>query len=346
MLVETFQIATTSQAASQILQSGREAQSAIAAAMDELWGEVLGGGLYLALVQFSLLFAVGSLVLFMVQLSQALMEDERKPMTDLIFPIIVIVLLANNGAVLADFTRASRDVINTTNQTLLESISSSISLQEAYQSVMGEIGAQSAIESLANNCQSMADPAAQQTCLADAAAQAEDIATSMASPPSGAWDKFVSAVKDPVGAGVAAIASTIQVALRGWIIAFGIAFQWVVEISLLLTALIGPIAVALTLLPVQAKALYSWLIGFFSVGMVKIYFNVIVGLIATMVVNAGENDPMIFAFATGLISPILAMVLAAGGGMAVFSSIPRITQTIASKMPDMNFMPDEINIKL
>ncbi|MEQ8469127.1 hypothetical protein [Coleofasciculus sp. E1-EBD-02] len=340
-------LADTSQAASQILQEGQNAQSAIAAAMDGLWDEVLGGGLYLALVQLSLLFAVGTLVLFMVQWSQAVLnDDERKPMTDLIFPVIVVVLLANNGAVLADTTKAFRGIINQTNETLLSSVSASVSLQEAYQSVVGEIGAQSAIESLASNCQTIAEPTAQQNCLTDAAAQAQSLADQMQAPPSNWFSRFMDGVKDPVGAGVSAIASTIQLAIRGWIIAFGIAFQWTVEISLLLTGLIGPVAVGLSLLPVQAKAIYSWLIGFFSVGMVKIYFNVIVGLVATMVVNAGENDPMIFAFATGLLSPILAMILAAGGGMAVFNSIPKITQTIANRIPDANFMPDEIKIKI
>jgi hypothetical protein len=326
-------LADTSQAASQILQDGIQAQAAIASAMDNLWNEVLGGGLYLALSQLGTFFAVGTLILFIVQWSQSLISgEEYKPMSELVFPILVIILLANNGTALAEATKGLRSMINQTNQTLLSTVSASVSLQEAYQMVTGEIGAQSAIESLASNCQSIADPTAQQTCLTDAAAQAQTLADGMPTPPSGGFSKFVEGIKDPLGAGISAIASTLQLALRGWLIAFGIAFQWVVEISLLLTGLIGPVAVGLSLMPVKSKAIYGWLIGFFSVGMVKIYFNVIAGLVATMVVNAGANDPMIFAFATGLLSPLLALTLAAGGGMAIFNSIPKVTGMVIGRV--------------
>jgi hypothetical protein len=110
-------------------------------------------------------------------------------------------------------------------------------------------------------------------------------------------------------------------AVRGWLLAFGIAFQWIVEVSMLLTGLLGPLAVGGTLLPVGQKAIFAWLTGFFSIGIVKLSFNIICGLVATMVVKAGNNDPMIFAFATGILAPILSLLLATGGGMAVFNSL-------------------------
>jgi hypothetical protein len=94
--------------------------------------------------------------------------------------------------------------------------------------------------------------------------------------------------------------------------AFGIAFQWVVEVSLLLTALLAPLAVGGSLLPIGQKAIFAWLTGFFSVGIVKLSFNIIVGLIATVVLNAGDSDPMVFAFATSILAPILSLALAAG----------------------------------
>jgi hypothetical protein len=63
---------------------------------------------------------------------------------------------------------------------------------------------------------------------------------------------------------------------------------------MLLTALLGPLAVGGSLLPVGQKAIFAWLTGFFSVGMIKLCFNIISGLVATMVLNADNNDPMIF----------------------------------------------------
>ncbi|HBL12326.1 MAG TPA: hypothetical protein DD379_13140 [Cyanobacteria bacterium UBA11162] len=326
-------LADTSQTASKILEEGILAQSSIASAMDNLWNEVLGGGLYLAIANLGTFFAVGTLVIFIVQWGQAIADSgDYKPLTEIIWPILVIALLSNNGTALAEATKGLRGIINQTNQTLLATVSASVSLQEAYQMVAGEVGAQSAIESLASNCKTIADPVEQQNCLTEAATQAQDLAQGLQTPPSSGFSKFVQGLQDPVGAGISAISSTIQLALRGWLMAFGIAFQWVVEISLLLTGLLGPLAVGLTLMPVGSKAIYAWLIGFFTVGMVKINFNIISGLVATMVVNAGANDPMIFAFATGLISPILALGLAAGGGMAILNSIPSITGIFLRKV--------------
>lgn len=326
-------LADTSQTASKILEEGILAQSSIASAMDNLWNEVLGGGLYLAIANLGTFFAVGTLVIFIVQWGQAIADSgDYKPLTEIIWPILVIALLSNNGTALAEATNGLRGIINQANQTLLATVSASVSLQEAYQMVAGEVGAQSAIESLASNCKTIADPVEQQNCLTEAATQAQDLAQGLQTPPSSGFSKFVQGLQDPVGAGISAISSTIQLALRGWLMAFGIAFQWVVEISLLLTGLLGPLAVGLTLMPVGSKAIYAWLIGFFTVGMVKINFNIISGLVATMVVNAGANDPMIFAFATGLISPILALGLAAGGGMAILNSIPSITGIFLRKV--------------
>lgn len=106
----------------------------------------------------------------------------------------------------------------------------------------------------------------------------------------------------------------------------GIAFQWLVEITLLLTALISPLAVAGSLLPLQQRPLFTWLLGFYSVGLCKLFYNIIVGLVAYILSNnTSSGNPsggtIIIAIAVGILSPILAVGLAAGGGMATFMSL-------------------------
>ncbi|NEQ64379.1 MAG: hypothetical protein F6K21_02550 [Symploca sp. SIO2D2] len=331
-MISEILLANTGQTASQILEEGVLAQSAIAEAMNNLWEEVLGGGLYFAITRLGVFFAVGTLLLFVVQWAKAMIDgDNPQSFSEMIWPLIVIVLLANNGAVLADGTRGLRNIINETNLLLLETTSSTVSLQSAYQKVMGEVGAEAAIKSVVSQCSAIVDPQQQSDCLNNAAAQAQEIANSLPTPPSSGLSQFIQAITNPVETGMKAISSTFQLAVRGWLIAFGVAFQWVTEVSLLLTGLLGPLAVGASLLPVGAKSIYAWLIGFFSVGMVKICFNIITGLVATMVVNADANDPMIFAFATGLIAPILSLALAAGGGMAVFNSLTSTASFILRK---------------
>ncbi len=317
------------EAASKITQDSAAASEAIATAMDGLWNDVLTGGLYAAIARLGVFFAVGTLLIFMVQWTRQMVDGESsKAFTDIIWPIVVVFLLANNGAVLASGTRGLREIINQTNQTLLTSTSNSIRLQEAYQQVMQQTGAESAVRGLIQQCNAVADPQQQTECLDNAARQAEEIAAQTNGKKEGWFPDF----------GLSEFLSTniFQLAVRGWLIAFGIAFQWLIEISLLLTALLGPLAIGGSLLPVGQKAIFAWLVGFFSVGMVKLSFNIISGLVATLVLNADTNDPLIFAFATGLLAPILSLAIATGGGMTVFNSLSTVgTFGLSNLLPQL-----------
>ena len=317
---------TTSGDATKIVQEGAAASSAIAASFDQMWTDVIksGGGLYGAIANLGMLFAVGSLVFWAVTFARALIEDNYfQSSEEIAWVLIVTVLLANQGQLLATGTIALREIINQVNQTVLASTSSSVSLQDAYKQIMQETGKQDVAQGLVSQCASVADPDQQKACLDNAKAQSQQIAGGQQS---SGLQKFL----DDVG-GVLQT-NLLTMAARGWLMAFGIAFQWVVEVSLLLTALLAPLAVGGSLLPIGQKAIFAWLTGFFSVGIVKLSFNIIVGLIATIVLNAGDSDPMVFAFATSILAPILSLALAAGGGMAVFSSLSGASTFVMGRM--------------
>jgi hypothetical protein len=310
------QIPNPGQAASTITEDGVAASQAIAQSVDKLWDDVLQGGLYGAIANLGVFFAVGTLLIFIVQWTKEMIDGESsKGFTEIIWTIVVIVLLANNGQPLATATKGLRTIINQTNQTLLASTSASIQLQEAYQQIMVKTGKGDAIQSLINQCNAITDPTQQAECLQNAAAQAKEIEADLDQDNRPEWVKSISDFFNT---------NIFQLAMRGWLFALAIAFQWIIEVCMLLTALLGPLAVGGSLLPVGSKAIFAWLTGFFSVGMIKLCFNIISGLISTMVLNSENNDPMIFAFAIGILAPILSVVLAAGGGMAVFRSFSSI----------------------
>jgi hypothetical protein len=303
------------QAASTITSDGVAASEAVAQAIDRLWDDILSGGLYGALANLGVFFAVGSLLIFIVQWTREMVDgDNSKAFSEMIWPLIVIVLLVNNAQPLASATKGLRGIINETNKTLLASTSASIQLQEAYQQVMLKTGKTDAIRGLTTQCNAIADPTQQAECLQSSARQAKEIESQLDNRPD-----LLKGVSDFFNTNV------FQLAVRGWLLAFGIAFQWIIEVCMLLTALLGPLAVGGSLLPIGQKAVFAWLTGFFSVGMIKLCFNIISGLVATLVLNADNNDPMIFAFAIGILSPVLSVVLAAGGGMAIFNSFSSIT---------------------
>lgn len=314
--------------ASQIINQSAQGSQYISDELNQLWDDVLGGGLYLTLANLGLLFAVGTLLIFLVQLAKDLIDgEEARSFGELIWPILVLCLLANDAELLANSTKGMRSLINQVNQTILTQTSSSISLQEAYQKVMVEIGSEDLARAILAQCASKADPLQQQDCVNNAVEQAR---ASAPTNPSRSYQNFLDSLnplqqgQNLVNALQTSVQNTLIMAARGLLIAFGMAFQWLVEITWLLTALLGPLAVGGTLLPVGQRAIFAWLIGFYSVGLVKLSLNIVTGLVATLVVNAGDNDPMIFAFAVGVLSPILSLALAAGAGKAVFDALQTV----------------------
>lgn len=310
--------------AEEILEAGRTSQQLIAQAMDQLWQDVLlgtgpgGPALYGALANLGLFFALGTFMLWLTKWTKSMIDDEgNNPISELIWPLIVIVLMSNRGAVLAQCTLELRSIINQTNEKILTSTVDGVRLDEAYRQRMQEIGAQDAIAAIQQQCSSITDPVQQENCNKKAKQDAARIESRLENPPSNSWNPVTNAVDAALSAARQAVAEAIKIILFG----LSFAFQWVVEISLLLTALVGPLAVGGTLLPSGQKAMFAWLVGFFSIGMVKLSFNIIVGLVATLTLNSGPTDPLIFALVVGLLSPILSLVIAAGGGMAVFTQI-------------------------
>jgi hypothetical protein len=321
-------LATASSDATKIVEEGALASSTIAQSFDQMWADVInsGGGLYGAISNLGMLFAVGTFVWWAVSFAKALIHDDYiKPAEDIIWVIVVGILLANQGQLLAQSTLGLRGIINQTNQAVLNSTSNSFRLQDAYKQIMQETGKQDVAQGLLSQCASIVDTEQQKACIDNAKAQSQQVAGNGQSPSSG-FQKFLNNV------GGILQANLFVVAARGLLMSFGIAFQWAIEMSLLLTGLLAPLAVGASLLPVGAKAIFAWLTGFFAVGMTKLSFNIICGLIATMVLNSGSDDSMVFIFFTSVLAPILSIVLASGGGMAVFNSLTSAGSFVAGKV--------------
>jgi hypothetical protein len=100
-----------------------------------------------------------------------------------------------------------------------------------------------------------------------------------------------------------------------------IAYQNLLEASLIITALLGPIAVGGSLLPYGPRAVFAWLAGFFSVGFARLCFNIIVGLASVVATGSEGGDPFWFALFAGLLAPVLASGLASGAGFVAWTSI-------------------------
>jgi hypothetical protein len=113
------------------------------------------------------------------------------------------------------------------------------------------------------------------------------------------------------------------------IMSFRKGFAYIIEIMMLVTGLIGPIFLGLSLFPVGTKPLIAWGVSFLSLGFCKICYSLISGLASIAFVLAGpENTDMtVVAVVLGLLSPALAFSIASNSGIGALNTIGQTAQS-------------------
>ncbi|RAM50027.1 MAG: hypothetical protein C6Y22_19785 [Hapalosiphonaceae cyanobacterium JJU2] len=342
-MLEHLVIATDPFFGQDILENAAAGAQLVAEGFNELWQETLNGNLYGSMCKVGQFFAIATLTLFMVELGKNwINQEDMKALSSWIWPILVIGLLANNGTLLRSGTLAIRGYINTVNNDILEFTAAGANLEVAFNRAVGNIALQQQVGAAMERCRSIPGNTQDSiTCLQQAEAEIKTSAPDLfkgSAPDSGSWEfnplKSLSDAKDALenlSPGQIAekigntITSTIGSMITGFVavilLALNNAYQWGIEFTMLLTALLGPLAIGGSLLPFGAKPIFAWLTGYFTVGMAKLCFNIIIGLCGQLIANSEQNQPMIFLLFVGLVSPILASALAAGGGIAVWTGL-------------------------
>jgi len=112
------------------------------------------------------------------------------------------------------------------------------------------------------------------------------------------------------------------------------AFVNMLEAALLITSLFAPIALGLSLLPLQGRPIWAWLSGFISLFGLQLGYNIIIGLSAAILVNSGAElaSDIAFLFFISVFAPILASLIAGGGGIALYNGIANNVKAIVDIM--------------
>jgi hypothetical protein len=326
-------------------QQAQATANAVADAWGPTWTNVFNGpGIYPAINGLALTFAGVCLIFYVVSwFGDSLQGELQKSWGEFIWPIIVITLLGNGGAAMANVTLGLHDLINKTNDTLLQATVGFVQLKDAYDSVKGQTVVQGQIGQIIDGCRRFADDK-QLKCLEDAKTQVDQIVAPYQSknwPWVDALSNYAKSVIDSAtqaatgqtnpAAGVlsGAIAGLNALWRPEWeaiiqtvLIAMQFAFSNLIEVSLLMVGVMGPVAVAGSLLPVgSGRPIFAWLTGILSLAMAKLSFNVVVGLTSTVIVSANAGDSLWFPLFLGILSPVLALAMSTFGGLAVFTGI-------------------------
>jgi hypothetical protein len=334
----------------ELLGNGSTTAKTITDSWDKQWLDVLQNtdtnNLYRLLTNLGVFFAVGTLLFFMVQwIKDILYYEYSRPISALIWPFLVVMLLniSEHGSLLSNLTLAVRNFINVVNQQVIATDDAN----QIYQQALNMSISEEVAGSLLRPCQSFTGE--QQTeCFIKAAAKIEPLwqeyKNLYGNKP---WIDRLKTKVDDIKYGTATISenafnsllgSTTQTSLKYFFISLQYAFQNLIEATMLLIATLGPIAVGGSLLPVAGKPIFAWLVGFLSMGIAKISFNIIAILTATVIVKGpGENpnldlDLMWFIIFLGLLAPILSLLVAASGGFAVLNALNSTTSWVKERI--------------
>ncbi len=327
-----------------ILEAANGAAIEISESFDKLWEQTLNGNLYGAISKVGQLFALATLLFYMVDLAKNwINQEDMKALSSWIWPIIVISLMAGNGTLLRSGTLTVRNYINTINNDLLQYTAKGANLEVAYKRAVGNIALQQQVGNAMERCRSLPGGSKDTAqCLEQAELELKQSAPKLfndAAPESeDSWEYNIldtlsgmkdalsnlspGAIAEKIGNSImGSIGSVVQGFAAVILLGLANAYQWGVEFSMLLTALLGPLAVGGSLLPYGQRSIFAWLSGFMGIGMAKLSFNIVTGLCAQLIANAEENQPMIFLLFVGIISPFLASALGAGGGLAAWAAM-------------------------
>ena len=325
--------------------SGVEKTKSIAAQWDVVWEQIFGLSnqaiagqlLYNVLAQIGHLFAVGCLVVLGFQLFNQLNEGRWDVLNQFLWALVVAALLANNGKLLVEVSSLLRDYIRYVNQQVLDYALAGSSLQDNFEKFQQSLATRAIAANYLQHCEFMVGEE-QKQCLEEVAGRLEVALRNMQqggnNSPSLDWllglvqrllpvDPLTGAVMnsntDELGS---LFIPSWESAVFSILNAFMEAYQHFLELSLVLTGLMGPLAVGGSLLPGGPKALWAWLTGFFSIGFAKLAFNITAGLAATAAASSDQiPDQLPLYTIFGLMAPLISSGLALGGGLAVWNSL-------------------------
>jgi hypothetical protein len=330
---------------------------AVPVALNDLWNIAMQGNLYRLTSSIGLLIAVLAVGFWCVKFYQALEEGGLKPaVNEMIFPIILIIFLSNGGKGLSEATSSVRDIMNNVNQSVNKVIDSEVSLETAIK-VLGDTSlTRAAIDFSYAVCNAIVDVQKFDTCINAAIQTGNAVVTGRTSSwPTGGGTKMRDALKKwqksledltknrattpeaaqkIINIGNAdfkkdgSLNATAQ-ELERIALSFRGSFLYIVETMMLITGLVGPIFLGLSLFPVGTKPLIAWGTSFLSLGFCKICFSLISGLSAVAMVFAGPDnvDMLVASLTLGVLAPVLAFSIASGSGIQALSTVSYSTQS-------------------
>lgn len=343
------------------IENNRAISDAVREGLKQTWIDAFKSPLYDSIAFVGATIAVMFIGLWTAQfLRQHLGEADAglaRGLTELLFPFALVLLLANpttygpsNGPMLGSLTLGAHDLMNEVSDFVLSKLSNVPGSQPITEAGVKTF-AQSTASTAITDCAKLPEQSTRTECLLAADEKIRQILNNYLS--TTAWaqplyfqlqEQIRDALDNPsdygnsnwVGRVFGGLGSSVQPifsqAILGLTMAIGAAFIIALEVVQLITGLVGPLFLGISLLPVPGTPWTSWLINYFGISFVNICYKIMVGYTAITMLNAGPSDPLIYPLIISIFGVVFAILLAAGGGISLFSAIARTGAQLATKL--------------
>lgn len=311
------------------LENARNAGDVAASSLDRIWAELVTpqspfySGLIhglAPLVVIGFLFWAGMWAYEMIHSGFS-----RLPIHKVIWPLVVILFLHNDGLLLASTTLAMKNLTYSLNDGILNSTIEGIVVKRAIQQINFNTAYYNYLQQQYEAC--AGKPNQQKKECED---KAKDAAAKLGQQARAAS----SGVVQPAWWNPGGVVSYIKLAFEQWLIGMlmvisGV-FHWGFAFCLAIWALTGPLWLALTLLPIATRGVYTFVSGFFGIGLMVCSFSLILGAVSVSLAQAANGDPLLFPMVAGLLSPIFAFFIGTAGGIGIFMGVTRMADFVVS----------------
>ncbi|AUT04651.1 hypothetical protein CLI64_29805 (plasmid) [Nostoc sp. CENA543] len=290
-------------------------------AFEQDWKDLATGTspIYIAVVSVSMLIAIVLVSFWSLGWYRQISDEgfSHNVVSEMAFPLLVIIMLSNNGVMLANTSLALRNVTVNLNSSILSITRNGITLKDAIRSVNTDQAFIAAVQSRIAECDIIATPEERQQCIDKKIKIAKEQAEATKK------DRGIAGIPvtwNPAEVTGEIINKVVQGAI--FIILSGLAagFQYILQLSFLLVVYVAPIFLVLSLLPVGAKPIYAWLSGWLGLTLVLISYSIIVGIVAGSIVNQPSSSHLQMQLLQAIFSPVLAVAIGTGGAMSVFKA--------------------------
>lgn len=313
-----------------LISSSIELSRKTVEAWDKAWGDAINpsGALWAGLCNLGTILAALSIILLAVKMAADYQEKKfflSELAASVVWPLFIALFLGNNGYMLSQTVVLVRNlghqqVVNVLNIQLADT-----TFQKAISDVTLTQSVKTQVSTIYAECQGksgkpLTDYLQEKRPLVE---QILEEAEKQNAGPLEQARKAVAELTDFVQNPGAVFNAAISLILVTFLYALQWAFVNILEAALIMTATFAPIALGLSLLPLGSKPIWAWASGFIALFGVQLGYNIVVGLAATVIVAAGAqtfSDLAFLAFIS-IFAPELALLIAGGGGVALYMGI-------------------------